>query len=59
MKHDITEQIGHCTACHGYFVLGVEGDGDQCDRCRDAEEPDHSLGAEWDHLSDSPEVRSG
>lgn len=47
MKEDITERVEQCRVCHGYFVLGLEGEGRVCDKCRDMEESHVAMG-EWD-----------
>ena len=35
-SHNITEQVEQCAYCYGYFVIGLEGEGNICDKCNDA-----------------------
>ena len=43
MKENITERVEQCKTCGGYFVLGIEGEGKVCDKCRDMQDS-----SEWD-----------
>lgn len=39
MKENITESVEQCSTCHGYFVIGLEGEGKVCDKCKDETQP--------------------
>jgi hypothetical protein len=38
MKQNVTSFVAQCRVCLQYFAQGVEGDGDECYSCAEAED---------------------